>query len=73
MNLQKVAAGRPHHQGEVIFAIDFGGALVGAKITKSSGLADLDAAALAGVRAAAPFPLPPTGSGLNLVFRFKGD
>lgn len=73
MNLQKVAAGRRHHQGELIFAVDFGGALVGAKITKSSGLADLDAAALAGVRAAAPFPLPPTGSGLNLFFRFKGD
>jgi TonB family protein len=73
MNLQKVAAGRRHHQGELVFAIDFGGALVGAKITKSSGLADMDAAALAAVRAAAPFPLPPTGSGLNLVFRFKGE
>jgi len=73
MNLQKVAAGRRHHQGEIIFAVDFGGALVGAKVTKSSGLADLDAAALAAVRAAAPFPLPPNGSGLNLVFRFKGE
>ena len=73
MNLQKVAAGRRHHQGELVFAIDFGGALVGAKVIKSSGLTDLDAAALAGVRAAAPFPLPPTGTGLNLVFKFKGD
>jgi protein TonB len=73
MNLQKVAAGRRHHQGELVFAVDFGGALVGAKITKSSGLADMDAAALAAVRAAAPFPLPPNGSGLNLVFRFKGE
>jgi TonB family protein len=73
MNLRKVAAGRRHHQGELVFAIDFGGALVGAKVTKSSGLADLDAAALAAVRATAPFPLPPTGNGLNLVFRFKGE
>ena len=73
MNLRKVAAGRRHHQGELVFAIDFGGALIGAKVTKSSGLADLDAAALAAVRASAPFPLPPTGSGINLVFRFKGE
>jgi protein TonB len=73
MNLRKVAAGRPHHQGELVFAIDFGGALLGAKVTKSSGLADVDAAALAAVRASAPFPLPPTGSGINLVFRFKGE
>jgi protein TonB len=73
MNLQKVAAGRRHHQGELVFAIDFGGALVGAKVTKSSGLADMDAAALAAVRSAAPFPLPPNGSGLSLVFRFKGE
>ena len=73
MNLRKVAAGRRHHQGEVVFAIDFGGALVGAKVIKSSGLPDLDAAVLAAVRAAAPFPLPPTGSGLNLVFRYNGE
>jgi periplasmic protein TonB len=73
MNLRKVAAGRRHHQGEVVFAIDFGGALIGAKVTKSSGLRDLDAAALAAIRAAAPFPLPPTGSGLNMVFRFNGE
>jgi TonB family protein len=73
MNLRKVAAGRRHQQGELVFAIDYGGALMGAKITKSSGLADVDAAALAAVRAAAPFPLPPTGSGINLVFRFKGE
>lgn len=73
MNLRKVAAGRRHRQGELIFAIDFGGALVGAKITKSSGLADLDAAAMAAVRASSPFPLPPTGNGINLVFRFNGE
>jgi protein TonB len=73
MNLRKVAAGRRHQQGELVFAIDFGGALLGAKITKSSGLADVDAAALAAVRASAPFPLPPTGSGINLVFKFKGE
>ncbi len=73
MNLRKVAAGRRHVQGEVAFAIDFGGAFAGAKVTKSSGLRDLDAAVLAAIRAAAPFPLPPTGGGITLLFKYNGD
>lgn len=73
LNLQKVIAGRPHAPGEILFAIDYGGAFVGAKVTKSSGLRDVDAAALAALRAAGPFPLPPTGAGLTLSFKFAGE
>lgn len=70
MDLTKVAAGRPHKPGEIVFAIDFGGSLVGAKILKSTGLRDMDAAALAAVHAASPYPLPPTGSGITLSLKF---
>ncbi len=70
MDLKKVAAGRPRNPGEIVFAIDFGGALVGAKILKSTGLRDVDAAALAALRAASPYPLPPTGSGITLSLKF---
>jgi protein TonB len=73
LNLQKVIAGRPHQLGEIVFAIDYGGAFVGAKVIKSSGLRDVDAAALAAVRAAGPFPLPPTGGGLTLSLKFAGQ
>jgi TonB family protein len=73
MDLKKVAAGRPHKTGEIVFAVDFGGALVGAKILKSTGLRDVDAAALAAIRAASPYPLPPTGAGITLSLRFSGN
>jgi TonB family protein len=73
LNLQKVIAGRPHTSGEIIFSIDYGGAFAGAKVTKSTGLRDVDAAALAALRAAAPFPLPPTGGGVSLSFKFGGE
>ncbi len=50
-------------QGSVIvlLSIDPSGALASARITHSSGSASLDTAALANVRAAAPFPPPPNG------------
>jgi TonB family protein len=73
LNLEKLIAGRPHTSGEILFAIDYGGAFVGAKLTKSTGLRDVDAAALAALRAAGPFPLPPTGGGLTLSFKFAGE
>jgi protein TonB len=73
LNVQKLIAGRPHTAGEIVFAIDYGGAFVGAKLTKSTGLRDVDAAALAALRAAGPFPLPPTGGGLTLSFKFGGQ
>jgi protein TonB len=73
LDLKKVAAGRPHKTGEILFGIDYGGALLGAKVIKSTGLRDVDAAAVAALRAAAPFPLPPTGSGITLSLKFSGN
>ncbi len=73
LNCEKVAAGRRHHQGEVVFGIDYGGALGGVKMIKSSGLPDLDASAISALRAAAPFPLPPTGGNIGISFKFCGD
>ena len=73
LNLHKIAAGRRFKPGEVSFYVDYGGAFAGGKVTKSSGLPDLDAAVLAAIRAAGPFPLPPTGSGLTLVFKYSDE
>ena len=46
----------------VTFSIGPGGALRGARISRSSGKPQLDQAALATVRSAAPFPPPPPGA-----------
>lgn len=73
MHLQKVAAGRRHTMGEIEFYVDYGGGLVGAKVIRSTGLPELDAAAMAAIRAAAPFPLPPTGSGIGLRMKYSGN
>jgi outer membrane biosynthesis protein TonB len=73
LDLHKLIAGRPHTSGEIVFAIDYGGAFAGGKVTKSTGLRDVDAAAMAALRAAGPFPLPPTGGGLTLSFKFAGQ
>jgi TonB family protein len=73
MHLSAAAGGRAHTAGEITFSIDFSGRLTRAHVSKSSGLAELDAAALAAVRASAPFPPPPTGSGLSLRLVFNGD
>lgn len=72
IHLPNVPPGRAHTMGEIDFDVDFGGALIRARIIKTSGLPEIDAAALAAIRAAAPFPLPPTGSGLSLRFRYAG-
>jgi TonB family protein len=73
MSLPKVAAGRRHTMGEIEFYVDYGGGLLGAKVVKSTGLPDLDAAAMAAIRASAPFPLPPTGSGISLRMKYSGN
>jgi TonB family protein len=72
MKLPKSVATRPHGTGEVAFDVDYAGGLMGVKVLKSSGLPELDAAAVAAIRAAAPFPLPPTGNSLSLRLRFSG-
>lgn len=73
MHLKDIAAGRAHTSGEITFSVDLSGRLTRARISKSSGLPELDAAALAAVRSSAPFPPPPTGSGLSLRLVYSGD
>ncbi len=73
MHKPNVAAGRAHTMGEIAFDVDFGGSLIGARILKSSGSRELDTAALAAIRASAPFPMPPTGNGLSLRLHYNGN
>ena len=73
MRFPAVPPGHPHGRGEISFDIDFAGALIRARVTKSTGIPALDAAAVAAIRAAAPFPFPPTGNGLSLRVNFSGD
>ncbi len=56
--------------GVLVFNVDIKGNLTHAAIQRSSGLADLDAEALAAVRRAAPFPPPPRGLTYSISFSF---
>lgn len=56
--------------GLVAFYIDEMGHLTHQVVYRSSGFSDLDAAALAAVRRAAPFPAPPRGHARTIVFQF---
>ena len=47
----------------VAFTLDGSGRVTGAGLSRSSGHADIDAEALAMVRRAVPFPVPPAGAG----------
>jgi protein TonB len=73
MHMPAIPSGRAHQQGEIAFDIDFAGALIRARVTKSTGIPELDAAAVAAIRAASPYPLPPTGNGVSLRLNFSGD
>jgi protein TonB len=73
MHMPVLPPGRKHSSGEVSFDVDFAGALIRARVTRSTGVPELDAAAVAAIRAAAPFPLPPTGNGISLRLNFSGD
>lgn len=57
-------------KGVVAFYIDEMGNLTHQAVYKASGLPDLDAAALAAVRAAAPFPPPPRGLPRAMLFSY---
>ncbi|GLI91909.1 TonB family protein [Methylocystis echinoides] len=57
-------------KGVVAFYIDEMGNLTHQAVYKTSGLPDLDAAALAAVRAAAPFPPPPRGLPRAMLFSY---
>ncbi|PWB95039.1 cell envelope integrity protein TolA [Methylosinus sporium] len=59
----------PNH-GVVVFFIDEGGHLTHQAVYRSSGFPELDNAALAAVRRAAPFPAPPYGHPRGIQFHF---
>jgi protein TonB len=58
--------GRAKTQGKINFVIDYSGRLMGQRVLKSSGSPQLDADAMAAIRAAAPFPPSPIGIELSL-------
>lgn len=65
------AAGHGRTTGDIVFGVDGAGRLVGQRIVRSSGSPELDLAAMAAIRAAAPFPPPPTGAGISLNLRYQ--
>jgi protein TonB len=57
-------------EGRIDFHLDGGGNLTYQAIAHSSGFDDLDAAALAAIRQAAPFPMTPNGLPVALTFSY---
>jgi len=67
---QRIKADHLQGAGVLAFGVDIKGNLTGVAVRQSSGLADLDAAAIAAVRRAAPFPPPPRGLTYSINFSF---
>ena len=61
---------RPPNLGEIRFYIDGSGHLTHQAVTQSSGFPELDAASLAAVRRGAPFPPPPGGHSIAIVYHY---
>ena len=57
-------------RGSVVFYVDEAGKLIYQQLKESSGVPELDAAALNAVRTAAPYPPVPFGHSHVLVFSF---
>lgn len=57
-------------EGAIVFTVDAMGKLTQRSIARGSGSPDLDAAALAAVGEAAPFPPPPQGAPMRLRFTY---
>ncbi len=57
-------------EGEIAFVVDGMGNLTQRSITRSSGLPDLDSAALEAIAEASPFPPPPQGATMRLRFTY---
>ncbi len=57
--------------GEVSFTVDGTGALIHEGLKRGSGMPAFDAAALAAVKAAAPFPVTPNGVPVGLTFTYS--
>lgn len=72
--IQRVRQQRVRARGRAVvaFTVDANGGLAGARLSRASGSAELDAAALDHIRRAAPFPAPPPGAQRNFSFEFVG-
>ncbi|MGD9542643.1 MAG: TonB family protein [Methylocystis sp.] len=66
----RVRGSRAIGRGAVVFYIDERGNLTHQAVQQPSGAPDLDAAALAAVRRAAPFPPPPRGLPHSMLFSY---
>lgn len=62
---------RPPNLGVIRFYIDGAGHLTHQAVVQSSGFPELDAASLAAVRRGAPFPPPPGGQSIGIVYQFN--
>jgi periplasmic protein TonB len=69
----RITTNHLHGYGIVVFTLDIKGNLTRIAIHKSSGLPDLDAAAVEGVRRAAPFPPPPRGLIAPINFNYSSN
>ena len=58
-------------EGVLLFSVDGTGNLTQNQILRSSGSHELDAAAIAAVNKAAPFPTPPQGAPIGLRFTYS--
>jgi TonB family protein len=66
-----VSGGASKLEGVLLFSVDGTGNLTQNQILRSSGSRDLDAAAVAAVSKAAPFPTPPQGEPIGLRFTYS--
>ncbi len=58
-------------QGEVVFALDEAGNLLGRKLVNSSGSPNLDMAVMNAIAEAAPYPAPPDWRPASMTFNFR--
>ena len=64
-------ANAPRSEGRIVFAVDAMGHVLQRRIGQSSGVPELDLAALNAVGSASPFPAPPNGMPIGLTFTYS--
>jgi protein TonB len=62
-----------HREGVLVFNVDLKGNLTRVAVRQPSGLPELDAAAMDGLRKAAPFPPPPRGLTYSINFAYSNN
>jgi TonB family protein len=65
-----LATSSPRARGSIVFTVDALGNIMQRRIARSSGAPALDVAALNAVGQAAPFPPPPNGAPVGLIYSF---